>query len=221
MKIILIGGVHEFFSCRDELVSVLTELSERMGSPEFVAVEYGEAFYNEHIAPQRSADALKKRPGSYQAAIESVLSRKEMEIGAEYIAYDCVTHKNFFPDVPTVWLDNNRSVEDWHIQVANSMLYNRLSTIAAFKKALPSHTKLSCSALMAALKKTEPGTEKSLPHNPKRELLWLKELEPYLVEDAQKYGIAIVGADHTKDEEGFLHNLLKKYGHKVEVKLTC
>jgi len=219
--IILIGGVHEFFSCRDKLISILAGLSKMDSPPEFVAVEYGKSFFNEHISPQRSVEAFEKRPKSYKTAIESVLSKKEMEIGAEYVAYDGVCHKDFFPNVPMVWLDDKRPVKDWHIQVANSMLYNKLSKIADFKRKTQGITKYSCTALIEAIMKTEPGTQKSLPPNPERELMWLKELEPYLTEDAEKYGIAIVGADHTKDEEGFLHNLLKNRGHEVLVHLTC
>ena len=221
MIIILIGGVHEFFSCRDKLISVLAGLSKMDRPPEFVAVEYGESFFNEHIAPQRSIEALEKRPTCYQTAIKSVLSKKEMEIGAEYVAYDGVCHKKFFPEAPTVWLDDKRPVEDWHIEAANSMLYNRLSSIADFKRKTQSIVKYSYTALIEAIKKTESGTEKSLPPNPERELMWIKELEPHLTEDVERYGIVIVGADHTKDKEGYLHNLLKKRGHEILVQLTC
>lgn len=221
MVIVLIGGVHEYFSCKDKLISILAGLSKMDRPPKFVAVEYGESFFKEHILPQRSTNALEKRPEYYQRTIKSVLSKKEMEIGAEYVAYDGVCHKDFFPEVPTVWLDDKRPVEDGHIQAANSMLYNRLASIAAFKRKTHNFLKLSYNALFEAIKKTELGTAKSLPPNPERELLWIKELEPHLTEDSEEYGIAIVGAAHTKDEEGLLHNLLKKRGHKVLVQLTC
>lgn len=53
-----------------------------------------------------------------------------------------------------------------------------------------------------------------------RDEMWVEELKPHLSLDLEKFGIVIVGAGHTKNEEGLLRPRLRRLGHSLRILRT-
>lgn len=215
MRLVLIGGVHDSFECRVNLVRILNELAEKEPFPKFVAVEYGEDFFNENINPQRSLAALSTPK---EESVRRYLSTDEMTRIADVVAYDAVSHLDVFPNVPTIWLDNKREYSDIETQSAGSLLYNKMVSVINFKtKYQGDSSKID---LIDEYTKTELDEVGPPNRNILRDEMWVEEMAPHLTLDLGEYGIVIVGADHTKNDDGLLRPRLRKLGHGLRILRT-
>jgi|GEM_PF-3137358 len=212
MNLILIGGVHNFLTCREKLREILGLFSKVKKNPEFIAVEYGESFFEEYIRPQRSIEVLSE---SQIKQYEGVLSIEDIKRIVPCIASDAVEHKEFFPDVPTVWLDNERPYNDDHKKSAQNMLVFKLGNVKDFSSQSP--LDFSKVDLIEAFKAHELEYKSDVKPSPDRDAMWVDELKPHLVPDIDKYAFLIVGEKHTRKTKGLLRQLLRELGHGISI----
>ncbi|QJB55928.1 hypothetical protein [Pseudodesulfovibrio sp. zrk46] len=212
MKIVMIGGAHDFLVCHENLIAVFEKLQRKHPTPEFIALEYDKKIFEDYIVPQRnSLDACKDRNTLYS----DLLSDDEIRSISACIGYDGDTHKDYFPTSEEVWLDEGATF-DFRNMPCSSMVYNKLASVTEAIRT--GHISRERGDLIEQYKQIEAGGLK-LGHgrNIERDANWIERLEPYLTLDIDKYAFVIVGADHTREAHGLLRQRLRALGHGIEI----
>ncbi|SKA81724.1 hypothetical protein [Desulfobaculum bizertense] len=214
MKVYMFGCRHNSLYAHQQLKEGLQDCLDQGVEPEFVAVEYKKSM-KEQILRQRDFECLEE-------------SRKNFlreKIGDEYhhitpsIGYDMDSHQEYYPDVETVWLDDDRELDELEKDAPNHFLYNTIVNVLNFKdKNRLNFDGEFWKRYMAEEKKTvcQPA------YNTERDQMWLQTLIPYLLLEEDQSCIIIVGADHISKHEGVLKELLEEAGHVVVLRdCTC
>ena len=195
--------------------------------PDFIAVEWGQNCFETFVQEQRKifGGFIRTDPLLKNLSLESI------DLLTNLIGYEADTHKDIFPDVNTLWLDNYRNLDDRNLPNIAKNNFTRIKGVAESLSRPISEdyllTKISESCEWYWDKPSKDEIEEDFllklkygEHDFDRDETWAN----LIIDEIEKngfdnFGIIIVGAEHTVFESRYLANLLKKQSFQCDVKL--
>lgn len=202
MKIIIAGIVHFDVLGRYRLSKWINKISEKMGNPpEFVAVEWDEEVFKQ-VCSQRILIR------NYAKAEWPEAPPKFTDIIESSMGFEGDTHKLFFPNVETLWMDQGRPIGDQSIIAEYAMdrfkIYRKYFPDGSFDFGPKTLLHMSKEAWM----RSSPDTAAGSP----RDNIFFEVILRRLNRINSNWAIVIVGASHARKNEGFLAKKLINEG---------
>ena len=195
--------------------------------PDFIAVEWGQNCFETFVREQRKEFRRLIRTDP----LLKDLSFNSIDLLSNLIGYEADTHKDIFPDVRTLWLDNYRTWDDRPLPNLAKNNYTRIKSVAeSLSKPISEDDLLANISESCEWYWNKPSQEeieadlllkfKYGEHDFNRDKIWVNLIIDEVAKNGfNNFGIIIVGAEHTICESRFLINLLKNRSFQCDVKL--
>ena len=229
MQLLVFGGYHDNPLHRRRLKQWMELLRDTKGNPMFIAVEANRILFQAVISNQRQKFIQLAKSDPWLGRLHN------LDALSKAIAYEADTHEEVFTEKQNVlWLDDERT--DLGTVIDPSDTAERFLSLC--QKALAASSSRACdlareTPVVKAIDQYIITEAQQHPTNPNREQLlhemglpycdrdklWFTMLKSRCVDNAQAYGIVVVGEDHARRENGRLVKQLEDIGQRCQVHL--
>ena len=198
IEIVFLGVNHNDPLGRDKICSILkNELKDFV--PNAIAVEWKREIAYEVINQRKAMiEVLTQQYPNVELS--------DIKILANAMAFESDSHINIYPNLPVIWLDQERGVDIYDDTVANYFVYRKSYYDAIINSGISSIEEISiyvCSVMSS-----------NIPSE--RDILFYNKLHKEIEENGYTKVICIVGASHADlSTEGSFANLFIKIGYRV------
>ncbi len=188
MKVYIAGVSHFDPLCRGRLrqwLQFLSESNRSVSSPSFLATEWDSSLFAQ-VKKQRPAFA-KQIQNEWKGIRPDVLKTLELSLG-----YEADSHLDVFPDVEMLWLDEGRDYDDIADYAEQRLhIYKRFLGGSSLQK--------DCGNVLALLGDAAERGSQGSTNGDERDQKFASLILQRLVDDGDKWAIAVVGANHAND----------------------
>lgn len=201
-----IAGIQHFDPlCRDRLFNWLKVLQKSHHRPPFfVAVEWDENIFRKVAGQRITLQQLAKKAWPQASSLF-------LEKLSEAMAFEADTHIELFPNIPTLWLDNDRIVNP---EIVENYARDRLNVYRSFLSS--EIAELNYETLLIMSREAWDRSSKPSQGN-SRDVQFADLICECFNQTNNCWAIAIVGANHASTASGYMGAILIEKGIKCNV----